>query len=205
MSGSGRCDPTARSFGTSAWGAPALSGGGALWGSWLRRGRPRPYRTHRGNAAHQDPLLQDAPPPLPLTSQWGEPLRREATGLRRGSRVAAGAGGRAHHPCTGVSLRRGWWCEAEGPATFALPILTCVRADSRQGFCEDTVSEFSQSFFRSREQRFRACSAPSLTHPTTPAGTHVGDSDCVGGVLARSCSGADFRQPEIPRRARGPI
>ena len=29
--------------------------------------------------------------------------------------------------------------------------------------------------------------------------------DCVGGVLARSCSGADLRQPEIPRRARGPI
>ena len=27
----------------------------------------------------------------------------------------------------------------------------------------------------------------------------------VVGVLARSCSGADLRQPEIPRRARGPI
>ena len=45
----------------------------------------------------------------------------------------------------------------------------------------------------------------SLTHTTTPAGTHVGYSDCVGGVLARSCSGADLRQPGIPRRARGPI
>ena len=60
----------------------------------------------------------------------------------------------------------------------------------------------------------------SLTHPTPPAGTHgcftvvlhVGDSDCVGGVLlqlARSCSGADLRQPAwqpgIPRQARGPI
>ena len=40
------------------------------------------------------------------------------------------------------------------------------------------------------------------THSTTPAGTHVGDSDCVGGVLARSCSGADLRQPGTPRRVR---
>ena len=45
----------------------------------------------------------------------------------------------------------------------------------------------------------------SLTHPTAPAGTHVGDSDYVRGVLARPCSGADLRQPGIPRRARGPI
>ena len=38
-----------------------------------------------------------------------------------------------------------------------------------------------------------------------PAGTHVGDLDSVGGVLARPFSGADLRQPRIPRRARGPI
>ena len=36
-------------------------------------------------------------------------------------------------------------------------------------------------------------------------GTHVEDSDCVGGVLARSCSGADLRQPGIPRRARADL
>ena len=44
----------------------------------------------------------------------------------------------------------------------------------------------------------------SLTHPATPAGAHVGDSHDVGGVLARSCSGADIiRQPGIPRRLGG--
>ena len=45
----------------------------------------------------------------------------------------------------------------------------------------------------------------SLTHPTALTGTHVGERDCVGGMLARPCSGADLRQPGIPRRARGPI
>ena len=38
-----------------------------------------------------------------------------------------------------------------------------------------------------------------------PAGTHVGDSDCVGGELVCLCSGVDLRLPGIPRRTRGPI
>ena len=38
----------------------------------------------------------------------------------------------------------------------------------------------------------------SFTHHTALAGWHIGDSDCVGGVLARPCSGADPRQPGIP-------
>ena len=82
-----------------------------------------------------------------------------------------------------------------------------------------TAGAETQNFRRSRLSREEArawhpcvkynhshtVTGPSLTHPTAPAGTHVGDSDCVGGVLARSCSGAVLRQPGIPRRARGPI
>ena len=56
---------------------------------------------------------------------------------------------------------------------------------------------------RSRRRRCIVCCVHSLTHPATPAGTHVEDSDCVGGALARSCSGADLRrQPGVPRRVR---
>ena len=47
------------------------------------------------------------------------------------------------------------------------------------------------------------CSSVSLNYQKTTVKTtgKNGDSDCVGGVLARSCPGADHRQPGIPRRA----
>ena len=45
------------------------------------------------------------------------------------------------------------------------------------------------------EQIYNYCYLLDTTRSLAPAGTHVGDSDCVGGVLAHSCSGADLRQP----------